>query len=64
MINHVIGLGPAMKLDNTQVKLFRDLANDVDRIYYWLDFFKIDEVFGPSWSILSSGFCIFNRSFC
>jgi len=63
-LNHFVALGPAVRLANIKIEFFKNLAADVDRVYYFLDMFGINELFGPEWSLISAGFCLFNKSFC
>ena len=63
-LNLYVALAPVAVLDNISNPFFVELAGKVDTISWWIDFFNIDELFGTTWQLASSGFCIFNPDFC
>jgi hypothetical protein len=60
-INGFISFCPVTRMKNTKNDLFINLNQNYQSIEFWLDLLNIDEIFSPSWKIISSTFCVFNQ---
>ena len=44
-----VALGPVTTLNSVKVPWLKTLSKSVYTIAWWLDFFHIEEIFGPDW---------------
>ena len=63
-LTQFIALGASTRISNTQLELFRFVADDVESIKWWLDFFNINTFFSSGWRISASAFCVSKSDFC
>ena len=63
-INSFIAMAPVIKLDYIENRIFEHLAQNHESIEYWLNFFKINELFGENWEHVQKGFCLIETGFC
>ena len=48
-VNLLVALAPMTRMENTKEAYFQLVGQDVDSVYWWLDYFEICELFGPTW---------------
>jgi hypothetical protein len=59
-----VAMAPVVQLRNNQNEFLKTLADDIDSITWWMDFFGIDELFGPNWVLASKVFCVIKPDWC
>ena len=57
-ITQFVALGAATRISNTEFNLFQFVADDLDSLKWWLNFFNINVLFSSGWRIGASAFCV------
>jgi hypothetical protein len=57
-------MAPVVYMDNIENEFWNSMADDIDSITWWTDFFGINEFFGPNWIFTSGALCYIKDSWC